>query len=79
MWELSGAESPKSTGIRGRMRSIFKVGILGRYAMSSPPSTGSDYAYVPVSPEFRDRLRIKKAKEGVSYETYLREQLSLEE
>jgi len=47
--------------------------------MSSPPSTGSEYAYLPVSPEFRDRLRVKKAKEGVSYETYLREQLSLEE
>lgn len=47
--------------------------------MSSPTTTENDYAYLPVSPEFRDRLRIKKAEEGVSYETYLREQLSLKE
>lgn len=45
----------------------------------SAPTTGSEYAYLPVSEEFRDTLRVKKAEAGVSYETYLREQLSLDE
>jgi len=49
--------------------------------MSSPPTTqtGSDSEYrnVPVSVEFRDKLRVAKAEQGVSYEEYLRENLSL--
>lgn len=49
--------------------------------MSSPSSTDSEsepeYRTVPVSEELRDKLRVAKAEEGVSYEEYLRENLSL--
>jgi hypothetical protein len=49
--------------------------------MSSPPSTQAEsdpeYRSVPVSVELRDKLRVAKAEQGVSYDEYLRENLSL--
>jgi hypothetical protein len=49
--------------------------------MSGHPSKQSEsdpeYRNVPVSVEFRDKLRVAKAEQGVSYEEYLRENLSL--
>ena len=49
--------------------------------MSSHPSkqSGSDpeYRSVPVSVELRDKLRVAKAEQGVSYDEYLRQNLSL--
>jgi hypothetical protein len=49
--------------------------------MSSPSTTqaesGSEYRTVPVSVELRDKLRVAKAEQGVSYDEYLRENLSL--
>jgi len=48
----------------------------------SCPSTnttesGPEYRTVPVTAELRDKLRVAKAEEGVSYDEYLRENLSL--
>lgn len=49
--------------------------------MTSPSSTatesGQEYRTVPVSVDLRDKLRVAKAKDGVSYDEYLRENLSL--
>lgn len=45
--------------------------------MTSPPSTEREYRTVPVSTELRDKLRVAKAEEGVSYDEYLKENLSL--
>ena len=33
---------------------------------------------LPVSESFRDAIRVEKAKEGVSYEQYLRQHLPIE-
>lgn len=38
-----------------------------------------DYTRIPLSPELRDRLRAAKAREGLSYENYLRKELDLED
>ena len=47
--------------------------------MSSPSgSKGSEYRTIPVSPEFRKQLRVAKAKEGETYEQFLRKHVSLE-
>lgn len=43
----------------------------------SPPSTDSGFAYLSVSPELRDRIRVEKAESGQTYDDYLRENLSL--
>jgi hypothetical protein len=45
--------------------------------MSSTPSTESELSSVPVSVELRDKLRVAKAEKGVSYDEYLKENLSL--
>lgn len=47
--------------------------------MSSHPSqeAESDYRSVPVSVELRDKLRVAKAEKGVSYDEFLKENLSL--
>jgi hypothetical protein len=38
-------------------------------------SGGIDYANLTVSAEFRDKIRVAKAKQGLSYEDYLRQHL----
>jgi predicted DNA binding CopG/RHH family protein len=38
-------------------------------------SGGIDYANLTVSAEFRDAVRVAKAKQGLSYEAYLRQHL----
>ncbi len=47
--------------------------------MTSPTTTndssGTEYANLTVSAEFRDKIRVAKAKQGVSYEDYLRQHL----
>ncbi len=49
------------------------------YSMSQPTgSTEREYRTIPVSPEFRDKLRVAKAKTGESYEEFLRKHVSLE-
>ena len=49
--------------------------------MSSPPTTQAEsdpeYRSVPVSVELRDKLRVAKAEKGVSYDEFLKENLSL--
>jgi len=45
--------------------------------MASPSPTESDYRSVPVSVELRDKLRVAKAEKGVSYDEFLKENLSL--
>jgi ribosome-binding protein aMBF1 (putative translation factor) len=42
------------------------------------PTTDRDYTTVTVSREFRDKIRVAKAKEGVSYEKYLAQHLPIE-
>jgi len=47
-------------------------------SMSTPTTTsdtGPEYANLTVSAEFRDRIRVAKAKAGLSYEDYLRQHL----
>jgi hypothetical protein len=51
---------------------------------SAPPANQSDgsgvnYATVTVSEEYRDKLRIAKAEEGLSYEQFLRQHVPLDE
>jgi len=41
-------------------------------------STEREYRTIPVSPEFRDKLRVAKAEHGESYEQFLRKHVSLE-
>jgi hypothetical protein len=46
--------------------------------MTSPSTTsdsGTEYANLTVSTEFRDAVRVAKAKQGLSYEDYLRQHL----
>jgi hypothetical protein len=38
----------------------------------------SYYASLSVRPEFRDKIRMAKAEEGLSYEEYLRQHLPIE-
>lgn len=45
--------------------------------MTSPPTTEREYRTVPVSAELRDKLRVAKAEQGVSYDEYLKQNLSL--
>jgi len=47
--------------------------------MSSPSRSAEiEYRTIPVSREFRQKLRVAKAKEGDTYEQYLRKHVSLE-
>jgi hypothetical protein len=47
--------------------------------MSQPTgSTDREYTTLVVSPQFRDKIRLEKAREGLSYEEYLREHLPVE-
>ena len=48
--------------------------------MSQPTGTndGREYGNIPVSTEFRQKLRVAKAEAGDTYEEYLRKQVSLE-
>jgi predicted DNA binding CopG/RHH family protein len=46
--------------------------------MTTPSTTsdsGTEYANLTVSTEFRDAVRVAKAKQGLSYEDYLRQHL----
>jgi len=43
-----------------------------------PGTTDREYATVNVSEEFRDKLRVEKAKRGVSYEELIRQNLTLD-
>lgn len=36
------------------------------------------YVNLPVSPEFRDKLRVAKARDGLSYEDYLKQHVPVE-
>lgn len=44
----------------------------------SRPSKASETT-IPVSNELQDHLRVAKAKDGIAYDTWLRENLSLED
>lgn len=44
----------------------------------TPSTPARAESTIGVSEELRDRLRVEKAKEGVTYDEYLRENLSLE-
>jgi len=45
--------------------------------MSGHPTTEQELSSVPVSVELRDKLRVAKAEKGVSYDEFLKENLSL--
>jgi hypothetical protein len=44
----------------------------------SPGTTDSEYTSLVVTPDFRDKIRVEKAKQGLSYEEYLRQHLPIE-
>jgi hypothetical protein len=48
--------------------------------MGQPPGTTDDteYTSLVVTPDFRDKIRVAKAKQGQSYEEYLRQHLPIE-
>ena len=47
--------------------------------MSQPTgTTDSEYGNIPVSTEFRQKLRVAKAEAGDTYEEFLRKHVSLE-
>jgi hypothetical protein len=49
--------------------------------MASPTNdsgNGTEYASLTVSAEFRDKVRVAKAKRGLSYEDYLRKHVPVE-
>lgn len=49
--------------------------------VSPSPETDTDgpaYANITVSTEFRDKLRVAKAKRGLTYEQYLRQHVPIE-
>lgn len=45
--------------------------------MAEPQSKSPSHGTIPVSPELRDKIRVAKAREGLSYDEYLRAELSL--
>jgi len=45
--------------------------------MTSTPTTEPEHGTIPVSRELRDKIRVAKAREGMSYDEYLRAELSL--
>jgi hypothetical protein len=48
---------------------------------TSPSNDGDsdrEYANLTVSAEFRNKVRVAKAKEGLSYEDYLRQHIPIE-
>ena len=46
--------------------------------MSQPTgSAGREYTTLVVSPQFRDKIRVAKAEDGLSYEEYLRQHLPI--
>jgi hypothetical protein len=44
--------------------------------MSTPPNEPA-HGTIPVSPELRDKIRVAKAEDGLTYDEYLRAELSL--
>ena len=55
--------------------------LLNRYLivyMSQPTgSADKEYTTLVVSPQFRDKIRVAKAEDGLSYEEYLRQHLPI--
>ncbi len=47
--------------------------------MTESQSKSPSYGTIPVSPELRDKIRLEKARKGISYDEYLRNELSLTE
>jgi uncharacterized protein YpmB len=46
--------------------------------MSKPTGTNDrEYTTLVVSPQFRDKIRVAKAEDGLSYEDYLRQHLPI--
>ena len=45
----------------------------------STGTTDKEYAYLSVSPELRDKIRLAKAEHGQSYEDYLKSHLPVGE
>jgi hypothetical protein len=50
--------------------------------MTSPPTndsgSGREYANLTISAEFRDKVRVAKAEQGLSYEEHLSQHLPIE-
>lgn len=47
-------------------------------ARSNDSGDGSRHANITVSPEFRDAVRVAKAKAGLTYEGYLRQHVPVD-
>lgn len=48
--------------------------------MESPSTTETEspaHGTIPVSPELRDKIRVAKAEDGLTYDEFLRAELSL--
>jgi len=44
-----------------------------------PSTTDTASTTIPVTPDLRDRLRVAVAKDGTTYDEYLRQQLPLDD
>ena len=57
---------------------LFAHGIMTKCSMSkSTGSTEQEYANLTVSAEFRDKVRLAKTKDGLTYEAYLKQHLPI--
>ena len=58
---------------------IRYTGVMSQRRMSKPTgSNGQQYTTLVVSPEYRDKIRVAKAEDGLSYEEYLARHLPVQ-
>jgi len=58
---------------------IRYTGVMSQHRMSSTGSNGKQqYTTLVVSPEYRDKIRVAKAEDGLSYEEYLARHLPVQ-
>ena len=58
---------------------ISEAAVSGHSGMSQSPSSTAAETTIPVSEQLRDKLRVAKAKQGIDYDSYLREKLNFED
>ena len=92
LWGTLGAYLLSGIHLSGQLRTsmtapvctvgtVLGVGAQSSDVMASPPNdsgSGREYANLTVSAEFRDKVRVAKAQQGLSYEEYLSQHLPIE-
>ena len=89
LWGTLGAYLLSGIHLSGQLRTsptapvptFLTEGAQSSDVMASPPNdsgSGREYANLTVSAEFRDKVRVAKAQQGLSYEEYLSQHLPIE-